>query len=532
MGFKDGLAGARAIQEGADKKKQEETERAAAEKAKEEAAEKSRAETEVRRGELSKEREDVGAELANAETEADGAAEAIGEMETYIAEQGENLVPDAKAVIDANIAEAKAAMTKLDGLKAEIARIDGELATLDNGAAPEAAASAETSSEDEPDFVVEEMDDEVSPTTERTPVVAEVEAAEKPVVETTPEEAAEAPAENAETPKGLKVVEGAILRKTLDKLKEQNKEWPMSAYHELIQRMEDRTSGDTGVIAALDEAGIAELQGMRAELEVMIQKAEPGEDSAAKAARRLDAAIETGKKYIELRDPEALLKELDSGGFDSRKIMGKIHELLEMGEKAPALKKAVLEKIGTAPLDLIEETKEEAQRQENAFDAGRTAEQRAQSPKRIKSNFYTPGFKSLGRIAREMERSNPEVADKYTKFIFDGITERFGEAKPEEVRSGLFATADNEVAYAALNNVYERLAKGESMPDDVQDSLAKALAVFEKSDGVKDRADTSSRFLEDPWIERALWDVKKEDKPAALKKVKEGLQAIKNRTPK
>lgn len=76
------------------------------------------------------------------------------------------------------------------------------------------------------------------------------------------------------------------------------------------------------------------------------------------------------------------------------------------------------------------------------------------------------------------------------------------------------------------------MAKGGEAPDDVQEPLAKALKVFEASDSVKDGADSSSRFLNDSFIERkALGGMKKENKAAALQKIKDGIADIKKRFP-
>lgn len=128
------------------------SERLAAMKAKQEAAEKAasekaKAETEVKREGLSAEREKVGAELASAEQTVSEAKNAVAEAEAFVAEQGANLDPEAKAEVDGIIAEAAQANEQLQTLKAEMQRIDTELAGLSEGTTVEAAPVAEPSAE-------------------------------------------------------------------------------------------------------------------------------------------------------------------------------------------------------------------------------------------------------------------------------------------------------------------------------------------------------------------------------------------------
>ncbi|MBT6254096.1 hypothetical protein HOI83_02595 [Candidatus Uhrbacteria bacterium] len=129
MGFKDRLAGMRSKQEAGDSNKAAE---AAAEKAREQ-AESAAAEVAERRGELDAERESAMAAFESANEEADGAEGAIAEAEAFAAEMGENLDPEAAAEIDAIKAEAGELLDALEQAKAELERINVELASLDSG---------------------------------------------------------------------------------------------------------------------------------------------------------------------------------------------------------------------------------------------------------------------------------------------------------------------------------------------------------------------------------------------------------------
>lgn len=496
--------------------KQERKKQEAAPQAKQEAAEKARAESEARRGEMSKESEAVGAKIAETEAAASEAVAADEQFKAYAAEQGNDLDPEVKAELGAEIAacesRAAEANAKLAELRSEKARIDEALASL---GATEGAVASESAAAEVP-----------------AEATAEV-AAEAPieVVAEQPAQAAEVAPEVAEKKGSMKIIGAEQLQKAFASF--EDPKVPLSAYREITTRLNDGKSGDTGAVASLDDAGIAELQGMRLRLDGLIQKSDAGTKTYAKdTASRLDRMIETGKKYIELRDPEALQRELDDGGAGADKIRS-INELLDMGEKAPALREAVLDKVGTGAIDTVTSARAEAQRNNAAIleNPNLTKEHRIFFEKKKFDTFNAPGFKALGQIAREMERSKPEVADKYNKFILDAIAEKFVDAKPEEVRKSLYSQGDNEIAYVALNNVLARMAKGSEMPDDVQESLAKALRVFEASDSVDDK-DNASRFLNDSFIEKkALGGVKREDKATALEKIRDGIAAVKKRFP-
>lgn len=122
MGFGEKLSAMKAKQEAADQKKKEEEKKAQAEAAKE-----------IKKNELQTERESVSAEIDQAEQEAKEADAAIKEAEAFAAEQGENLDPEAKAEIDAIKIEAGEVIEKFTSLKAEMARIDEEIAALSEG---------------------------------------------------------------------------------------------------------------------------------------------------------------------------------------------------------------------------------------------------------------------------------------------------------------------------------------------------------------------------------------------------------------
>lgn len=114
-GISEKLAAFKAAQEVADKKKESEA---------------AKAEKEAEKSALSVERGAVMAKLAETEVEVAEVEKALQEVDAVAAEKGADLTPEARAIGDAIKAEAVEVKQKFDSLKAELAKIDSELAAF------------------------------------------------------------------------------------------------------------------------------------------------------------------------------------------------------------------------------------------------------------------------------------------------------------------------------------------------------------------------------------------------------------------
>ena len=126
MGLLDNLAALKEKQKAAVDEKAEQVAQAEVEQAK----------AEKKEG-LQAEREAVATELATAEVAASEADEAIASAEAFAAEAGEDLEPDVAEGLAGIVAEANQAKEKFVDLQAEVARIDKELALLEDSGAIE-----------------------------------------------------------------------------------------------------------------------------------------------------------------------------------------------------------------------------------------------------------------------------------------------------------------------------------------------------------------------------------------------------------
>ncbi|MFA5186174.1 MAG: hypothetical protein WC551_06820 [Patescibacteria group bacterium] len=139
-GFSDKLAAAKAKNAEAQERKAAE----AAAEAKKAAAESARQE---KLGNLAKLREGVQAELGKTENDAGEAQKAMAEADAYVKEQGDALDAEAKAEIDQVKAEAGEVVRKFESLKAELAKIDAEIAATENAGEITAEAKASEAQE-------------------------------------------------------------------------------------------------------------------------------------------------------------------------------------------------------------------------------------------------------------------------------------------------------------------------------------------------------------------------------------------------
>lgn len=117
-------------------------------------SEKAASEAEAKREGLTQERESVMAAFEQTQVTATEVLAAVSQAEAFASEQGENLDPEAKAEIDAIRNEAAEVMQKFEALKADLARIDNELAALGSTE----AATKETAAEAQVDFSALDME--------------------------------------------------------------------------------------------------------------------------------------------------------------------------------------------------------------------------------------------------------------------------------------------------------------------------------------------------------------------------------------
>lgn len=115
--------------------------------------------------------------------------------------------------------------------------------------------------------------------------------------------------------------------------------------------------------------------------------------------------------------------------------------------------------------------------------------------------FDVAGFKEMGNLVRRMQKFDPRLADEYNTLILKECATLGKGNSPEGFRKKTFFPLDNDVIYAALNDVNSRLAAGEQLPDSVETALAEALPYLRASDTVD--TNNNSRFLSDVFLGRS-----------------------------
>ncbi|MDD4995123.1 MAG: hypothetical protein PHW53_01485 [Patescibacteria group bacterium] len=469
MAFSERLAAMKSKQEAADQAKAE------AEQAKKQEAERAaQAEKESKKGELSADRERVGAELASAEVEAQGADTAVAEAETFAAEQGENLDAEAKAEIDAIKQEAAAAKEKFENLKAEAARIDAELSTLESGEPVPAETVTET------------------PAAEAS-VEAPVEApaAEKPL---------ETPAEAQKTEKffGADDIKEYLAKFSLDEV------YGVESMARGLENIPKKQK------AKITTEGLTELQNVQAK---MAENPKFQEQS-----KRLSEVINGMEHYLNLRDNPKYLKEaaqiviekMKTGNVsmqrDGRRNLSRLID--DSQAVGPVAMARLTEALETQPLDIVKEKKTEKQKQRDEV-----SKIRGEALPKV-DYFQTEGFHDIPKLAAAIETVDPQKADKYHEFFVNGLVDSLKDKKPAEVRVDLFARGDRDSVVEELGTLLKRMDKGEGFSPDLEKAIAQLLPILEASDKIEEvkfpqsgkwaKVKGTSEFLTDPFLFRSL----------------------------
>ncbi|MCX6782052.1 MAG: hypothetical protein NTW66_02970 [Candidatus Magasanikbacteria bacterium] len=401
----------------------------------------------------------------------------------------------AKEIVDGMKAEEMALLTRSDELLQREAALEAEIASLGGGE----AASAEE------------------------PIEAAV--SEDPAVEAP----AEAPAETGGAPK--EVMFGAEeMKKLIDSA--------AGAEPKLAMKLEEENSvGDynpaKNKLARITEEGLQELRavydkhGENPDLDKFpIMKEWHG---------RMKNMIDCIQTFIDIRNKPDFIKQTTEGALETMKTdmpnKGRIElaRLIQDSKAIPGAAERLAQEIGTKPLDILQEKK-------NQLDAKLGAEGRPES-----AVFNQAMFHDIPNITSAMETVDPAQADAYHEFFAKGMVESFKGKKPDEVRQALLTQGSNASVYRELGLVFDRMKEGKDFSEGAGKAIAEMIQILEESDKVEqvkgmyskrtEPVKGESEFLTDSFVERVSEAKykKPEEKQRIMSTIRESIKALKDK---
>lgn len=198
-------------------------------------------------------------------------------------------------------------------------------------------------------------------------------------------------------------------------------------------------------------------------------------------------------KYVEGVDN--LIKEMDDLEAEDRagKMDWYINEIDKRisgakGSRASEVKKKIFEVIGDRILDQASQSVKAVQKKNPTLPA-----------------YNTYPVRSLAKMLPDMGRSaSPEQFGKHAAFVLDQVTAKFKGKSADEIRDGLFSADSNSALYTTLSPIFKKMARGESLSNDLKASLKNVLPILEASDSSQSKVgqEGASRFLTDEFVAR------------------------------